>query len=245
VSRSVAGLLGLLALAAEVGLVAYVVIAARRAAARLPEGEGDATTRFRLVARQVLRNRALGDVLTTEVMLLYYAVRRPQRAGETSGVFSVHRASTYVHVLVGIGMALIVETVAVHFLVRMHSPALAWVLTLLSLYTLLWLIGDYRALVARPIRATASHLRFRYGLRWEADVPLDVVKEAELLPPPMGPTPKEKGRLVVSLPGGANLKLQFERPTDFLGLYGRRKMITELRVRVDEPEKLRAALERA
>ena len=240
-SGSVAGLLGILALAVEVGLVAYVVIAARRAAARLPEGESDAATRFRLVARQVLRSRALGDVLTTEVMLLYYAFTRPQREGE-SGAFSVHRTSTYVHVLVGIGMALIVETVAVHFLVRLHSPALAWVLTLLSLYTLLWLVGDYRALVARPIRVTASHLRFRYGLRWEADVPRDAVKDVELLPPPMGPTPKEKGRLVVALPGGANLKLQFERPMDFLGLYGWRKGVAELRVRVDEPEKLRAAL---
>ena len=242
-SGSVVGLLGFLALAAEIGLVAYVVIAARRAAARLPEGESDTATRFRLVARQVLRSRALGDVLTTEVMLLYYAFTRPQREGE-SGAFSVHRTSTYVHVLVGIGMALIVETVAVHFLVRLHSPALAWVLTLLSLYTLLWLVGDYRALVARPIRVTASHLRFRYGLRWEADVPRDAVKDVELLPPPMGPTPKEKGRLVVALPGGANLKLQFQRPMDFLGLYGWRKVITELRVRVDEPEKLRAALER-
>ncbi len=243
-SRSVLGLLVFLALTAEIGLVVYVVIAARRAIARLPEGETDAATRFRLAARQVLRSRVLGDVLTTEVMLLYYAFRKRERDGEASGAFTVHRTSTYVHVLVGIGMALIMETVAVHFLVRLHSPALAWVLTLLSLYTLLWLIGDYRALVARPIRVTASHLRFRYGLRWEGDVPLDAVKEVELLPPPMGPTPKEKGRLVVSLPGGANLKLLFERPMDFLGLYGRRKAITELRMRVDEPGKLRAALGR-
>ena len=33
-------------------------------------------------------------------------------------------------------------------------------------------------------------------------------------------------------------------PMDFLGLYGRRKAITELRMRVDDPGKLRAALGR-
>ena len=245
VSRSAFGLLGLLALLAEIGLVTYVVVAARRAVARLPEGESDAVTRFRLAARQVLRSRVLGDVLTTEVMLLYCALRGPQRQAVVSGAFSVHRTSTYASILAGIGMALVMETVAVHFLVRIRSTALAWTLTALSVYTLLWLIGDYRALVSRPIRVTATQLRFRYGLRWEVDIPRDAIGAMELLSPALAPTPKQEGRLVASLPGGANLRLTLKEPREALGLYGRRKRITELRFRVDEPEKLRAALESA
>ena len=241
-SRSAFGLLGLVALLAEVGLVAYLVIAARRAVAALPGDETDAVTRFRLAARKVLRSRPLGDVLTTEVMIVWCAVGRPRPPGQADGAFTVHRTSSYVPVLVAIAMALIVETVAVHFLVRLHSIALAWTLTILSLYTLLWLIGDYRALVARPIRVTATHLRFRYGLRWEADIPREVIANPQVLPPALGPTPKEKGRLVASLPGGPNLGLQLVQPVEALGLYGRRKTITELRVRVDAPEELCQAL---
>ena len=240
--RSVLGPMALVALSAEIALVIYVVVAARRAVAALPEGETDATTRFRLAARQVARSRGVGDVLTTEVMLLYYAFRRPPRQAETSGAFTVHRTTSYLPILVAIGMALIVETVAVHFLVRVWSAKLAWVLTALSAYTLLWLMGDYRALVSRPIRLSATHLRFRYGLRWEADIPRDAIVEAGLLPPALAPTPKEKTRLVASLPGGPNLRMWLERPVEVLGLYGWRKTITELRVRVDEPEKLRDAL---
>jgi len=67
----------------------------------------------------------------------------------------------------------------------------------------------------------------------------------ELLSPALAPTPKQEGRLVASLPGGANLRLTLKEPREALGLYGRRKRITELRFRVDEPEKLRAALESA
>ena len=66
--------------------------------------------------------------------------------------------------------------------------------------------------------------------------------EAGLLPPALAPTPKEQTRLVASLPGGPNLRMWLERPVEVLGLYGWRKTITELRVRVDEPEKLRDAL---
>ena len=95
----------------------------------------------------------------------------------------------------------------------------------------------------KAAQAPARFLASQYGLN--VKTVLKWRNRPETSDAPMGPTPKEKGRLVVSLPGGANLKLLFERPMDFLGLYGRRKAITELRVRVDEPGKLREALGRS
>jgi hypothetical protein len=47
-------------------------------------------------------------------------------------------------------LAILVETAAIHFLVRRWSRPVAWVLTALSLYSLLMIVGHARALVLRP-----------------------------------------------------------------------------------------------
>ncbi|HEY2292312.1 MAG TPA: hypothetical protein VGM86_16560 [Thermoanaerobaculia bacterium] len=44
-----------------------------------------------------------------------------------------------------------VETAALHLLLMFRHPWLAWTLTALSLWTIVWLIGDYRAIGARPV----------------------------------------------------------------------------------------------
>jgi len=75
-------------------------------------------------------------------------------------------------------MAILVETVAVHMLVRQASPISAWILTGLSCYALLWLVGDFRALRSRLTVVAGGSLRFRMGLRWELDVSLSDIDSA-------------------------------------------------------------------
>jgi hypothetical protein len=229
-----------LAIPAEIGLLAYLVLAARKAVAGLPRDGADIATRFRLAAERVLPSRIAAGVLTTEAMLLYYALRgRSQSRDE--GAFTVHREVAWLPLLIALGMALITETVAVHFLVRLGSPAAAWVLTGLSLYALLWLVGDARALVSRPIRVTATHLQFRFGMRWEADIPLERIAEVRSLPASDDTTSREQ-RLTAVLLGEPNLRLRLEEPVEVLGLYGWRRKVVELRLRVDNVARLRAML---
>lgn len=222
-----------LAIPGEIALVIYLVLAARKALAGEPGQDADVVTRFRSTAHRALGNRVAADVVTTEAMLLYYALR-PRQPRE-AGAFTVHRSAGYGPILVALAMAIVVETVAVHFFVRLWSPALAWVLTGLSVYALLWLLGDFRALASRTSRVNATHFLFRFGLRWEADIPLDqieVVSDGE----------RAQSARVVSLLGAPNLHLRFTEPVQVLGLYGWRRKMQELRLRVDDPVALRAAL---
>ena len=80
-------------------------------------------------------------------------------------------------------MALVAETIALHFLVARWSEVAAWVLTGVSVYGAVWLVGDYRACVARRIEVTEESLRLRLGLRWEAEIPYSAI--AEIVP--LGP----------------------------------------------------------
>src|ERR1700687_4639695 len=118
-------------------------------------------------------------VLISEVTTLYYALfswrAEPHVPGDALAVTS-HRRPGWGGVLVAFAMVLIVESVAMHVLISLWSAKLAWALTGLSGYSLVWLLGDYRAMVLRPTLLTSNTLRLRIGMRWQAEIPLHEIR---------------------------------------------------------------------
>ena len=113
----------------------------------------------------------VAGVLATELALVAYAiggwVRRPA-PDHTARSFTCLRAWT--PLLAGLLVLLGVEIVGVHLLVSLASPTIAWVLTALSLYGVLWLVGDAQAARHRPI--LVDRLLVRVGLRWTVEIPV-------------------------------------------------------------------------
>ncbi|HEY0554190.1 MAG TPA: hypothetical protein VGG20_07980 [Thermoanaerobaculia bacterium] len=72
-----------------------------------------------------------------------------------------------------------IETAALHLLLWPRHPWIAWTLTALSLWTVGWLIGDYRAIGARPVVLGDDALLVRLGRRFQARVPLGEIERAE------------------------------------------------------------------
>jgi hypothetical protein len=94
-----------------------------------------------------------GTALAYEISLIWLALfgwrRRHDAPPESS--FSYHRNSGYVHFAIAILIALVIETFAVHFLLRLWSPVAAWILTAISIYSGFWIVGDLQAARLRPI----------------------------------------------------------------------------------------------
>lgn len=225
---------------AELVLVGYLVILARRAVRSMPRGGGDLPTRFRAVARTVLGSRVPADILTTEVAILFYAFRWRRSSPAPRGSFTVHREVGYLPILIGLLLVLLVETVGFHLLVGLWSETARWILTGLSLCAVVWLVGDYRAMTARPVRLTPTHLALRVGLRWEADIPIDQIAQVDpVRSRPHGPN---RQALVVALLGQPNLRLRLTRPVEVIGLYGIQKTVGEIWLRVDGAARLRDEL---
>ncbi len=220
---------------AELCAVGYLVALARRAIASAPGREGDFATRFRAAARQVLGTRIPADILTTEVSILHYALRGRSAAPSSPGTFTLHREAGFLVITIGLIMVLAVETIPVHLFVRQWSSGAAWTLTGLSIYACLWLVGDYRALVARPIRITPSHLAMQVGVRWEAEVPLAAIAFAQPLVRNREAPPREA--LVAGIESLANLRLRFKEPVEITGMYGIRRTTPEVWLTMDEPDR--------
>lgn len=221
--------------AVELLVLGYLVFAVRRARTRYRSVDSfDAMKRMRSAALEIAGNGTVAAVAASELALLYYALlpfRAPREVPESGRAFSSHRNSGIVAILVTLMAVASVETVGVHLLVAMWRPPVAWALTALGVYSLLFLLAHVRALSMRPHVVTDSHLFVRNGLLHAADVPLEEIVDVRSPRPEDGP---ELRALNTASPVTPNVAVLLRRERETTGLYGIRKRVRCLLLHVDE-----------
>jgi hypothetical protein len=220
----------LLALPLELALMALTVVTVRRA--MRARGSADATAALRAGLQDALGDTAVARAVSAELVLLWHALfswgTRPAPGG-----FTAYKRAGWPAIHFALCLGSVAEGLALHFLLRRIGPLAAAGGLALHAYGLLWLVGDLRALVLRPLRLAGRTLQLRIGLRWEADVPLDDIAAVER-------SGSEGLRLGVL--GSANLVLRLRRPIELHGLLGVRKRADVLLLQVDDPDGLARAL---
>ena len=233
-----------LAALAELALIAFIVYKALqlRKGYRERAATGmDLYDSLRESAGSVVGTVA-GGALAYEATLLYYATAGWSRSPEIGdGAFSVHRNVAYIPLMLAVMIALVVETIAVHLLLRLWSPVAAWVLTAISLYTLVWLIGDIHAVRLRPTRIRDGILHFRLGLRWDAKISIASIQSVGT--PENDDRPGGREHLKAILVGAPNLRIQLREPIRAVGFYGLLRRVRTIDLHVDDPDGFVAGLQ--
>jgi len=176
----------------------------------------------------------LGRVLATELTIMRFAFvgwRRPR-----GDWFTVHRTNGWA-LYAGTFVALtLVETPLVHVALSAFGHAtVAWVLTALSLYSVVWLVGDLHALRHGGVAVRGDMLVVQVGVRWNARIPrAEIVWAARC----DGATCKRSDFSVL----GANVVLRLAAPHEVRGLFGRRRVVREVALSVDDADAFLAAL---
>jgi hypothetical protein len=226
-------------LAAVAVVTAKAVGAARayRSRAQAVGGDDDPVELLRFSLRQALPVERVADVVADELALLYYALfswrRVPPRADEVA--FSYHRESGYGSLLLAFTFVAVLELVGAHFLVSAWwGRGAAWVLTGLSLYGLVWLLGFYQAVRLRPVTVGSDSLRVRVGLRWSVSVPFSQI-EAVLQPAADQAHQKGADYLRAVVLGEPQFIIRLREPLTAHGLYGASRRVRAVGVAVDDP----------
>jgi hypothetical protein len=236
---------------AEVAVVAWVawqirqLIRRRRASGGLPRTSGqghDLLADLSVVLAPAFGTGVVARTVTTEIALLYYAFAswgRPAHVPVGSQRVALELNGS---LLIGLGMALAVETVALHlFLTSRWGPVAAWVLTATSVYSLIWLVGEFRARALRPPYVTDEAIVMRNGMRADAIVPRAQLAAVERV---TWRTLPAKGRdyLDLSRPGEPNVVLHFREPVEVALLFGRRRKVSRVGLRAERPDDALRAL---
>jgi hypothetical protein len=141
--------------------------------------------------------------------------------------------------LFGIGLALVVEGIALHVWVASRSPAWAWTITALNAATLVWLWRDYRARALVALTLGERGVVVALGNQLRCQFPRSAIASAEMATWRSVPDPDMARDYVNSAkPLEPNVMLTFREPVDARLSFGIRKRLTRLGVRVGEPERL-------
>ena len=231
---------------AEVWLVGFGAVRAWRLLRSGTHPRRDVPEAMRAALGEIVRYPAVAEAVAAEVALFWFALlswrAKPALApGEVA--FTQHRKSGIGGVVGALAFACAVEAVGVHlFAESQWGPRVAWVLTLLSVYGIVWLVGLGRSVVLRPTTLSPAGLRVRMGMLHEVEVPFDAI--ARVTPVRAAPAHRRApGYLNAAIFAAPRLLIELKRPVDARGLYGTRtRNITRIGLLVDEPAALAEAL---
>ena len=141
--------------------------------------------------------------------------------------------------LAGIGLALVVEGVALHVWLAARHPAWAWAVSALNAATLVWLWRDYRARALATLTLGDRDVIIAVGNQLRCELPRAAISSAEVATWRSVPDPALAREYVnTAKPLEPNVMLMFGEPVHARLPFGIRKRLTRLGVRVAEPERL-------
>ncbi|HEX7984074.1 MAG TPA: hypothetical protein VF616_11185 [Duganella sp.] len=150
---------------------------------------------------------------------------------------------------VAVIMLLLFEMPLSHLLLHLVAvnPVLAWIVDGLTLWSLLYLVAEYRATHWRPVSLDTDAVLIRYGV-FAADrvLPYGMV---ESISRRSGHVRRERGVLRLCQFGSANVEIRLRPGSRLAGFGGREQVVTRICIGVDKPDAfidaLRAKLQAA
>jgi len=231
---------------AEAGVFGWVLLRLRRILRTyraLASREADFIRNLHEAVRTHLGPHPVIHVLIGEVIMLRYSLfgwlgGPEQPAGPA---YSLHRQSGFVALLSMLIAVSLVEAFVAHLLLVRFSPAAAWGLTALSLYSTLFLVAHGVSVTRRQISLQPEALVVRVGMIWNFSLDRATIEAVERIREldPADKNTLNTARLLLTPP---NVRIRLNRPLRVTGLYGIQKTVQAVALVVDEPDDLLAAL---
>ncbi|WP_298903276.1 hypothetical protein [uncultured Psychroserpens sp.] len=188
--------------------------------------------------------RTVAKLVANEIALLYYGFFNFKKIKLASNEFSNYKGSGILSTLTAIIFVVGIEMITVHLLMTTWSPTVAWVLTILSFYSALQLIGIIRSVPKRPIVVGNDHLVLRFGMLSETIIPFSAIERIEFAD--ASSFDKNKGTKTLSLFGElehSNMVIYTKTPHTLQFIYGKPKPYTKLLLFVDNRQQFKSQLE--
>ncbi len=224
------------------GFVSYKVFKAIQTYKQNNRGEADFYSVLKNTCKETFPGFAVIPVVT-EIAVFYYGFLNWKDRDLQENEFSYHKESGSIPLLSIIIFLIIVETLVLHILLAMWSETVAWILTFLSLYSLIQLFGFTRSLNKRPINLDSEKLYLRYGIMSEAIIDIRDIRSIEISSRDIELNSETVKLSFLGNLESHNLILHLNKENFLTGLYGRKKTFMTIALHVDEKAKFKAQIE--
>lgn len=193
---------------------------------------------LRTVCHEVLP-KPVAVPFATEIAVFYYGFLNWKKRKYKENEFTYHQKSGVVAIYLVFIFMIAVETLVFHLLIERLSVIAAWVLTALSVYTGIQILGFVKSFAKRPILIENSTLYLRFGIMSEATIQLSNIERVELSRKAPEKTTLTRSLSPLGEMEGHNVILHLQHGIDLVGLYGITKECNVIAFFVDEPERFK------
>lgn len=155
-----------------------------------------------------------------------------------------YRSSRSAGFLIGILIAVAVETIAIHLLFHASHPLISWIVVWLSILSGVWIAADYRSRGTRALQLESDRLELRIGLRPAFDLSLDNI--AEVARANWRDIPQQDPQYInMTAPAQPNVLLKLQQQVRVPIALGLKRRATQLGLHVDEPDQFVSSIRSA
>ncbi len=182
-------------------------------------------------------------LVATDLAAIYYCLfswrKKRQANGEHVNSFTFHKDGGYLGVFYMLVHAMVIEIIAVHMMVAQYSHLAAWIVTIFDLYALLFIISDYQAIRLSPVILSEKGIHFQKGIRQYGFIEWNAVKAISENKKSPEEAKQDRASVELALHGLEREPLPFvmemNRPMEINQVFGFKKSVERLYIKVDEP----------
>jgi hypothetical protein len=190
----------------------------------------------------------LGDVLAiklmaSEISMLKFGLmpfRKKETIPSATAGYSIHKDAGYIALFSIFMFACFAELIGFHLLIAHYSNTAAIIISILSVYGIVIIVGDLAAIIKKPVLVLPDKLILRTGIRWVADVERGNILSVEKLR--TGFEPDKDTFSGGILKSSINICFTFAQPVSVERVYSKTVSVTKIVMTVDDADKLIAEL---
>lgn len=231
----------------ELSILTLVVIKFRRALKKykdLKDSTPDFFSTLKSTCYEMLPKYAVMPVVT-EIAVFYYGFIHWKRKTIKENEFTYHKDSGIVALMLVAIFIIAIETVVLHILVVKWSSTVAWILTFLSIYSVIQLFGFLRSMFKRPISIANNKLILRYGIMSESTIDLSEIESVEISSKDIAFHKEIRKLSLLGELESHNVILKLKKENTLIGLYGRKRTFKVLALHVDDKMRFKDQIDSA
>ncbi len=188
--------------------------------------------------------------VVSEITMLYYALFSWRKAPMNSDTaFTYHKNTSYVALQLMLIHALIIESVGLHYFFSQMNHTISLILLFINIYSILFLLGQMQAVRKVPLIVSDESLIMNVGFMKGLELPFSAIQEIKIYEGPDEIPASEKkytfeARVSDFIPEKPVIELLLKGTIQSDMIYGFKKDVTRVVIKVDDSFKLKRLIEK-
>ncbi len=223
----------------ELSIVSYIIYNVNKVIKRYKINKSekvDFFTTLKKTCSEILP-KSIVIPLATEIAVFYYGFIYWKKRKLNENEYSYHKDSGTVSLLIAVIFILIIETFVLHTLLQKWNVTVAWILTLLSIYSAIQFLGFLKSMSKRPISIKDEKLHLRYGIMNETTIDLKSIDSIEISSKDIELNKETRKLSFLGEVDSHNIIIRLKQENELIGLYGIKRKYKNLALHVDNKNK--------